>query len=357
MSCSIGHFSLLRAARSSLPLQLFSTEILPSGGRTGRGQFHRRLYAQAQVVEELTYGAPRVETGPQLTLSRSVTKSGIGLHSGELAEVSIFPAAAGEGRCFVLRNSQGDDRHPHRVSAALGYVRDTTLSTWVGGVGNKGVRTVEHLLSALEGMGVDNCLIEVTGGNEVPLLDGSALQWVQAIEDAGLSTAVDKRGISQARKALVIKEPITVCHGDSFVAAFPSSCTRLTYGIDFPQVPAIGRQWFTWSTDDVSAYKREVAPARTFGIYEQVEQLQAAGLIKGGSLDNALVCSMETGWLNPPLRFPDEPCRHKLLDLIGDLALCAFKGHPGLPIGHIVAYKASHSLHVKFGEVLLQRGK
>ncbi|KAL3675850.1 hypothetical protein R1sor_025798 [Riccia sorocarpa] len=350
--------SLLRAA-SSLPLQLFSAKILPSGARNGPGQLRRRFYAQAQVVEELTSGVTRVEffqTGKQLTLATSVTKSGIGLHSGESAEVSIFPAAAGEGRCFVLRNSQGDDTYHHRVPAALGYVRETTLSTWLGGEGNKGVRTVEHLLSALEGLGVDNCVIGITGGNEVPLLDGSALQWVEAIEDAGLSTAVDKRGFSQARKALVIKEPITVCHGDSFVAAFPSSHTRLTYGIDFPQVSAIGKQWFTWSADDISAYKEEVAPARTFGIYEQVEQLRAAGLIKGGSLENALVCSTKTGWLNPPLRFPDEPCRHKLLDLIGDLALCAFKGHPGLPIGHIVAYKASHALHVKFGAALLQQG-
>lgn len=85
----------------------------------------------------------------------------------------------------------------------------------------------------------------------------------------------------------------------------------------------------------------------------QIEQLRAAGLIKGGSLENALVCSKDKGWLNPPLRFGDEPCRHKLLDLIGDLALCASPGHPGLPLAHIVAFKASHSLHVKFGEAIL----
>ncbi|KAG6552322.1 hypothetical protein Mapa_006175 [Marchantia paleacea] len=357
---SCGHLSLMRAARIGLPFQLLSTELLPFEVRSTRGKFCKRpsapFTAHTQVVEELTSDVRRVETEkPQLTVAKSLAKSGIGLHSGDWAEVKVLPAAAGEGRYFVVRDTHGDERSD-RIPAALSYVRETTLSTWLGGQKNKGVGTVEHLLSALEGLGVDNCRIEITGGNEVPLLDGSALQWVEAIEEAGLSIALDKQGTLQSRKVLVINEPITVCHGDSFVAAFPAASSRLTYGIDFPQVPAIGRQWFTWSADDIGAYKSEVAPARTFGIFEQIKQLQANGLIQGGTLENALVCSMETGWVNPPLRFSDEPCRHKLLDLLGDLALCAYSGHPGLPVAHIVAYKASHALHIKFGEALQQRG-
>ncbi|CAM6090747.1 unnamed protein product [Calypogeia fissa] len=286
---------------------------------------------------------------PQRTLRRPVTRAGVGLHSGEVAELRLLPAAAGNGRYFVVGNEN------FRIPAMLDYVRDTLLNTCLGR-GNLSIRTVEHLLSALEGLGVDNCRIEIRNGREVPVLDGSALEWVKAIEHSGLSVAEDGEGSRILRRKIVLTEPLSVWHGDSFVAGFPASNTRLTYGIDFSQVQAIRQQWFTWSPDDTSSYSKEVAPARTFGIYEQINQLQAAGLIKGGSLENALVCSMENGWLNPPLRFSNEPCRHKLLDLIGDLALCAYKGHPGLPVAHIIAYKASHALHVKFGEAVLQAG-
>lgn len=139
-------------------------------------------------------------------------------------------------------------------------------------------------------------------------------------------------------------------------------CTRLALSSSllcvcrFLQVPAIGGpHWYTYTPEEGpgTSYENDIAPARTFGVYEQFEQLRAAGLIKGGSLENALVCSISKGWLNPPLRFPNEPCRHKLLDLIGDLALAEVDGS-GFPNAHIVAYKASHSLHVKFAKALLQ---
>ncbi|CAM6063408.1 unnamed protein product [Sphagnum tenellum] len=287
---------------------------------------------------------------PQQTLLKPVTRVGVGLHSGESAVVKLVPARANEGRFFQKGNEAGGQSF--RVPAFVKNVRDTRLSTCLG-EGPAIVRTVEHLLSALEGLGVDNCQIDIDG-NEVPLLDGSAREWVQAIEESGLVVASNSEGLPVDREVLVIEEPITSIQGDSFIAAFPAPSTRLTYGIDFPQVPAIGTQWFTWIPEGPASYKHEVAPARTFGIYEQIEQLHAAGLIKGGSLENALVCSKDKGWLNPPLRFGDEPCRHKLLDLIGDLALCASPGHPGLPLAHIVAFKASHSLHVKFGEAILR---
>lgn len=286
----------------------------------------------------------------QQTIATTATRIGVGLHSGQGATVKLVPARANEGRYFVKLHRK---EPAVIVPAIVNNTIDTRLSTCLGRNGST-VRTVEHLMSALEGLGVDNCRIEIEGGNEVPLLDGSAREWVEAIEESGLSIAKDYAGFGSARNAYVLDSPITVHQGDSFVAAFPSPFTRLTYGIDFPHVPAIGLRWFCWTPSGPSSYKHEVAPARTFGIAEQLEQLRAAGLIKGGSLDNALVCSTEEGWLNPPLRFDDEPCRHKLLDLIGDLALCAAPGHPGLPIAHIVAFKASHALHVKFGAALLQ---
>lgn len=284
----------------------------------------------------------------QQTIATPVTRVGVGLHSGDRATVKLLPARADEGRYFVK------ELH-HILPALVDHVTDSRLSTCLGSRdGSSAVHTVEHLMSALEGLGVDNCRIEISGGSEVPLLDGSAREWVNAIEESGLSIATNTSGASSARTSFVVDAPISVSHGDSFVAAFPSPFTRLTYGIDFPQVPAIGSRWFSWSPTGASSYKDEVAPARTFGIAEQFEQLRAVGLIKGGSLENALVCSMEKGWLNPPLRFEDEPCRHKMLDLIGDLALCTTPGHPGLPIAHVVAFKASHALHVKFGAALLR---
>lgn len=281
----------------------------------------------------------------QQTISTPVTRVGVGLHSGEQATVTLLPAGVDEGRYFVKNRTV--------LPAFVKNVTDTRLSTVLGRDGTA-VHTVEHLMSALEGLGVDNCRIEIEGGNEVPLLDGSAREWVEAIEESGMSIATDASGAQSARSSFVVDAPVSVSQGDSFVAAFPSPFTRLTYGIDFPQVPAIGSRWFSWSPTESSSYKDEVAPARTFGIAEQFEELRAAGLIKGGSLENALVCSMEKGWVNPPLRFEDEPCRHKMLDLIGDLALCATPGHAGLPVAHIVAFKASHALHVKFGAALLR---
>jgi UDP-3-O-[3-hydroxymyristoyl] N-acetylglucosamine deacetylase len=144
----------------------------------------------------------------------------------------------------------------------------------------------------------------------------------------------------------VISQPVWIYQGDSFIAALPSPETRFTYGIDF-DLPAIGNQWYSWSpkTDN---FANSIAPARTFGLSYQIDQLREAGLIKGGTLDNALVCS-ETGWLNPPLRFTNEPVRHKMLDLIGDLSLLG-----SFPQAHYLAYKASHKLHIQLAQKILE---
>ncbi|GAB2228631.1 hypothetical protein Droror1_Dr00022751 [Drosera rotundifolia] len=280
----------------------------------------------------------------QQTLTNTITKSGIGLHSGNPVTVTLFPELAGKGRFF--------DVDGRVVGASIDSVVPSALCTTLCGEEGVRVRTIEHLVSALEATGVDNCRVEIrdSGGDrdvEVPILDGSSKEWVEAIERTGLEDALDGHGNVCERMAPFINEPVSMWRDDSFVAAFPSPVTRITYGINFPQVSQIGCQWFS-SPLNSSIYSTDIAPSRTFCVYEQVEKLQNAGLIKGGSVENAIICSASKGWLNPPLRFDDEPCRHKVLDLIGDLSLFARGGSRGIPIAHIISYKAGHSLHADF---------
>jgi UDP-3-O-[3-hydroxymyristoyl] N-acetylglucosamine deacetylase len=259
----------------------------------------------------------------QHTLQQPLTLSGIGLHSGCAVTVTVHPAPPNAGRKFVRTDVVPRVEVPVQVEA----VSQTLLSTELA-VAGVGVRTVEHLLAALTGLGIDNATIELNGA-EVPLLDGSAQGWVEAILAAGWCAQ------ETLRSRLQLTEPCWVRQGDAFVVAFPASETRLTYGIAFEH-SAIGEQWYSIPFPDFAA---DIAPARTFGLLADVEGLRARGLIQGGSLENALVCGPE-GWLNPPLRYANEPVRHKLMDLVGDLSLLGC-----LPLAHIVAYKASHTLH------------
>lgn len=261
---------------------------------------------------------------------------GIGLHSGLSTTVKIFPAALGMGRYFVRVDLPGMPQIPARVES----VSQTTLSTELSANG-AAVRTVEHLLAALAALGIEDARIEVDGA-ELPLLDGSARIWVEEIVRSGIEPV---RG--NLATAGTIDEPVWIHQGDIFVAALPSPTLRFTYGIDFDVAP-IGNQWHSWEPG--SDFMTEIAPARTFGLAHQLDRLRTAGLIKGGSLENALVCD-ETKWLNPPLRFPNEPCRHKLLDLIGDLSLLG-----KFPRAHFLAYKASHQLHVQLAQRLQEMG-
>lgn len=276
----------------------------------------------------------------QHTLAAEISQSGVGLHSGASTHIRLLPAGVGQGRYFVRVDLPGIPTIPARVEA----VSQTVLSTQLG-KGEAYVRTVEHLLAALAGMGVDNARIEIDGP-EVPLLDGSAQVWVDAIAQVGLVSQSMPRVVPQ------LVEPIWVYQDDAFAAALPALETRFTYGIDF-DLPAIGNQWHSWSqvvgedSKPSPTFKEEIAPARTFGLAHQIDQLRQQGLIKGGSLDNALVCGSQ-GWLNPPLRFANEPVRHKILDLVGDLSLLG-----NFPNAHFFAYKASHSLHVQLAQRIL----
>ncbi|KAL9241916.1 hypothetical protein vseg_015972 [Gypsophila vaccaria] len=277
----------------------------------------------------------------QKTITNPVEISGIGLHSGKGSKVILRPESAGRGRYFQVGCSV--------VPASIDFVRESPLCTQFVKDGFT-VRTVEHLLSALEGTGVDNCRIEIAPDEpnardvEVPILDGSATEWVDAICRVGLGDAFDEEGRTWEKLAPFLNVPVSVQKNDSFIAAFPSPNVLVTYGINFPEVPSIGCQWFS-CTLSKSLYAEDIAKSRTFCVYEEVEQMRDMGLIKGGSLGNAIVCSASKGWLNGPLRSNDEPCRHKVLDLIGDLSIFAKSGSQGVPVAHIVAYKAGHALH------------
>ncbi|HLP89954.1 MAG TPA: UDP-3-O-acyl-N-acetylglucosamine deacetylase [Nostocaceae cyanobacterium] len=271
----------------------------------------------------------------QHTLTREIVQSGVGLHSGTTTTVRILPAPPGSYRYFVRVDLPNSPIIPAQVAA----VDQTVLSTQLG-KDEVSVRTVEHLLAALAAMGVDNARIEIDGP-EVPLLDGSAQIWTESIASVGLvaQTEVDEKA------PLKIEQPIWVYQNDAFVCALPAPETRFSYGIDF-ELPAIGNQWHSFLLDSTS-FAAEIAPARTFGLLHQIEYLQKSGLIKGGNLDNALVCGPE-GWLNPPLRFANEPVRHKILDLVGDLSLLG-----KFPKAHFLAYKASHNLHIQLAQKIL----
>lgn len=290
------------------------------------------------TVSQAPLGSPLTRVAldhPQQTLADAVERQGVSLHTGEMTRVRLVPATRDQGRCFVRTDLPGQPVIP----AHPGAVHQTQLSTELA-QGEATVRTVEHLLAALTGMGIDNVRIEVEGP-EMPLLDGSARDWVEAILAAGMVVQ------DAPRYALQLPAPVWIMEGDAFVAALPTLEPRFTYGIDFP-VPAIGNQWQSWSwhTERGAPFAAEIAPARTFTLAHHIEFLRSQGLIKGGSLDNALVCG-EEGWLNPPLRFANEPARHKLLDLIGDISLLE-----AMPLAHILAYKASHRLHVQLAQTL-----
>ncbi len=271
------------------------------------------------------------------TLANQFSLSGVGLHSGVNTTVRVLPAP-GEGRYFVRVDLPQMPAIPAQVAA----VTDTVLSTQLGAK-EAGIRTVEHILAALSGMGVDDARIEINGP-EMPLLDGSAQNWVDEIAKVGLVSS------SLKRSPPFLTQPIWVRHQDAFVAALPAPATRFTYGIDF-DVPEIGNQWHSWAVGALNehSFAQEIAPARTFGLAHQIEALRQQGLIKGGNLDNALVCDRALGWLNPPLRFANEPVRHKILDLVGDLSLVK-----NLPVAHFLAYKASHNLHIQLAQLLEQ---
>jgi len=257
------------------------------------------------------------------TLAGVISREGIGLHSGEKTRVTISPYEK-EGYYVSFR-----DKPDEIFKLTQDLIGSTMLCTAVK-LGGRNLYTIEHLLSSMAGCGLSYIHIEVDG-KEIPLLDGSAIQWVKDFEEVGI-----KKAPRPDNFFLEINKSIILNKEGSVIAATPSEKTTIISTISF-SYKAIGNQTFVIDSNPKS-FVEMIAPARTFGFKDQFQELSELGLIKGGSLENALVCDGEK-WVNPPLRFDNEPIRHKILDLIGDLALV------GLPKAQILVYKGSHSLN------------
>ncbi|MDR1989239.1 MAG: UDP-3-O-acyl-N-acetylglucosamine deacetylase [Acidobacteriaceae bacterium] len=268
----------------------------------------------------------------QRTLRRAISCVGIGLHSGNRVHLSLKPAPAGYGIRF-RRTDLGDFEVPATVQHLAGIQLATGLAC-----NEVSVETVEHLLSALVRLHVDNVLIELNSP-EVPIMDGSAAPFVYLIQEAGIKV------LSAPRTYLKIVRPISISRGDKRIALFPSDHFKITYSVSYDH-PLLRHQSRTIRITE-ETFIEEIAPARTFTFLKDVEMLRQNGLALGGSLDNAIVLG-ETGVLNA-LRFDDEFVRHKILDAVGDLALV---GYP--VIGHLVAHRAGHALHTEFAAKILE---
>jgi UDP-3-O-[3-hydroxymyristoyl] N-acetylglucosamine deacetylase len=263
----------------------------------------------------------------QQTIAEKVSCTGIGLHSGAPASLSLHPARADSGVVFV--RTDGDERIeiPARAAEVSSTERATTL-----GSGSASVGTVEHLLAALYGLGIDNVRIEVDGP-EVPVLDGSAAPFVYLLRSAGVFQQ------RRARRVLEVLRPIEVSDGSRRISIEPARNFDVSYAVDFEH-PAIRRQELELHPLDADVFEVEIAPARTFGFLAEVEAMWDAGYARGGSLENTVVLDDWRVMNREGLRFPDEFARHKVLDLMGDLALM------GVFIqGHVRVERGGHSLH------------
>ena len=266
------------------------------------------------------------------TIAAPIEFAGVGLHSGAPVKMRLLPAPAGSG--IVFRRTDLDNfeipaigRYVAKVSYATSLMRQAVL-----------ISTTEHLLSALIGMGVDNVIVELDN-LELPILDGSSQPYVLALLDAGIRTQ------RRRRETVRVLHPIEVRDGDKFIGVYPGSGYSIEYAIDFPA--PVGHQS---ACVDLAAetYGTAIAPARTFGYKANEKQMRDMGLIRGAGPENIIILGAQ-GPENGPLRFPDEYVRHKVLDLIGDLALAGRRIE-----GHVVAERAGHAMHTALVSRLLK---
>ena len=267
------------------------------------------------------------------TIRASVECKGIGLHSGAPVQLRILPAPSGTGIAFRridLDNFEieATGRNIARVSYATSLMKKGVL-----------ISTTEHLLSAFIGTGIDNAIVELDN-LELPILDGSARPFVDMIQRAGIRKQRRLRSYMRIRREIELRE------GDKFIAVYPADTYSVSYTIDFPH-RLIGRETFRVDLTDGN-FLREIAPARTFGFLHEADAMRQQGLIRGASTENAIVLTPE-GLMNPPLRYADEFVRHKVLDLIGDLALVGKQ-----ILGNIVADRAGHAMHTALVSRLLR---
>lgn len=269
----------------------------------------------------------------QTTLARSVTLSGVGLHSGKPGRVILHPEGEGAGLIFHFLDQAGA-RCGAPLAATAAAISETRLGTCLSDADGRSVRTIEHLLAAIAISGIDNVAIEIDGP-EIPVMDGSATPFLDAIDQAGMKT------LSAAREVLMIVSPIEIADGERVIRAEPGDQRILEIDISFADA-AIGERSIALDLDDPASMRR-LARARTFCRLADIDAMRAAGLGRGGSLDNAVVVDGDRILNAGGLRDPEEFVLHKALDIVGDLALA------GAPIvGRISARRPGHDLNAQF---------
>ncbi|WP_213358116.1 UDP-3-O-acyl-N-acetylglucosamine deacetylase [Chlamydiifrater phoenicopteri] len=273
----------------------------------------------------------------QKTLKKEVRFSGVGVHSGKVAEIFLLPAEENTGIVFQ-RYSSEKGRYVN-VPANLDHVSSTGRSTSLQKEGVS-VITVEHLLAALKACEVDNVVVRVSE-EEIPIGDGSSETFVRLIQEAGVRAQEDSVSFRE------LSRPVFYQSGDIFLAAFPADEFKISYTLHYPHCRMIGTQYRSLViTEEV--FRKEIAPCRTFALYNELCFLMEKGLIRGGSLENAVIFKDDGIICGGNLRFTDEPVRHKMLDLIGDLSLV---GQPFL--AHIVAVGSGHSSNIALAKELV----
>lgn len=267
----------------------------------------------------------------QRTIKQEIACSGIGLHSGRKVQLRLLPAPPDSGVTFRRTDLQGSE-----IPAQSAFVSRVDFATSLCREAAE-VKTVEHLLGAFYGMGLDNATVELDAA-EVPILDGSAAPFVHLLKEAGTVNQ------NRTRRYLRVLKPMEVSEPGRWIKVLPADELRVTYTIEFLH-PLIRQQTLTIPLNEAT-FEDQISPARTFGFMRDVEALRVRGLTLGGSLDNAVVLS-ESGVLNRTLRFPNEFVRHKILDVLGDLSLAGF------PLkAHVLVHKGGHRLHAQMAKLL-----
>lgn len=273
-----------------------------------------------------------MKSRPQRTLKKEVSFSGVGIHTGKEVSIRFCPAPADSGIVFQRIDLPGKPMIP----AAIEYVQDTARSTKIG-VGSASVQTVEHVLAALYAFQIDNLFVQLDEG-EPPVGDGSSAPFVDLIEEAGIRE-------QEADKAIhPLKEPLYYSNGETHLVALPSEEYRISYTLHYPNTPVIRSQYLSLPVNE-KVFKNEISMCRTFALYEEITALMERGLIRGGSLENAVVIKDDVVFSKEGLRFPDEMVRHKILDLIGDLSLVGFPFQ-----AHVIAVRSGHRANVELGK-------
>lgn len=270
----------------------------------------------------------------QMTLKREVSYKGIGIHTGHQVHMKFIPLEKNRGIIF----KRVDLPNQPEIPATIEYVIDTRRNTTIG-IGEAHVYTIEHVMAALYASGVDNLMIEIDGP-EPPVGDGSSDIFLQMVEEAELEE-------QEAIKAtLVLDKPLYFSQGDIHIVALPSDHYHISYTLNYPKIKAIGSQYFSTAISTEN-FKKELSKCRTFALYNELKMLMDAGLIRGGSLDNAVVVHDQAVFSKEGLVYPNEMVRHKILDMVGDLSLIGFRIQ-----AHILSVCSGHATNVAFARQL-----